>query len=100
MGTKKWKAVEYDAARYLKSSIAGKLQRIELPKTMAMEVLVELDDELYAAIAKNPSWLRKVQSAAAAKARAAMDDAARQILAAEAKAAKFDSKTAATFTRD
>lgn len=100
MGTKKWNAVEYDAVKYLKSSIGGKLQRIELPKTMAMEVVIELDDELYASLAKNPSWLQKIQTAAAAKARASMDAAAKQILAAEATAAKFDAKAAAVFTRD
>jgi hypothetical protein len=67
---------------------------------MRMEVLIELDDELYDALAKNPSWLQKIQTAAAAKARAAMDDAAKQILAAEAKAEKFDPKAATAFTRD
>ena len=100
MGTKKWNAVEYDAVKYLKTSLGSKLKRIELPKTMRLEVLIELDDELYAALAKNPSWLQKMQSAAAAKARAAMDDVEKQILAAEAKAQKFDPKTAAAFTRD
>ncbi len=100
MGTKKWNAVEYDAVKYLKASLSGKLKRIELPKTMRLEVLIELDDELYAALAKNPSWLQKMQSAAAAKARSAMDDVERQILAAETKAQKFDPKTAAAFTRD
>jgi len=100
MGTKKWNAVEYDAVKYLKTSLGSKLKRIELPKTMRLEVLIELDDELYNALAKNPSWLQKMQSAAAAKARAAMDDVEKQILAAEAKAQKFDPKTAAAFTRD
>ncbi|MBX3618420.1 MAG: hypothetical protein KF891_00295 [Rhizobacter sp.] len=100
MGTKKWNAVEYDAVKYLKSSIGGKLERVELPKTMRMEVLIELDDELYAALSKNPTWLQTIQTSAAAKARAAMDDAAKQILAAEAKAEKFDPKTATAFTRD
>ncbi|MBT9528077.1 MAG: hypothetical protein IV105_22695 [Rhizobacter sp.] len=100
MGTKKWNAVEYDAVKYLKGSLGSKLKRIELPKTMRLEVLIELDDELYAALAKNPSWLQKMQSAAAAKARSAMDDVEKQILAAEAKAQKFDPKTAAAFTRD
>ena len=100
MGTKKWNAVEYDAVKYLKGSLGSKLKRVELPKTMRLEVLIELDDELYAALAKNPSWLQKMQSAAAAKARSAMDDVEKQILAAEAKAQKFDPKTAAAFTRD
>jgi hypothetical protein len=100
MGTKKWNAVEYDAAKYLKSSIGGKLERVELPKTMKMEVVIELDDELYTSLSKNPSALQKIQTAAAAKARAAMDEAAKQILQAEAKAAKFDAKAAAVFTRD
>ncbi len=100
MGTKKWNAVEYDAVKYLKTSVGSKLKRIELPKTMRLEVLIELDDELYAALAKNPSWLQKMQSAAAAKARSAMDEVEKQILAAEAKAQKFDPKTGAAFTRD
>lgn len=100
MATKKWNAVEYDAVKYLKSSIGNKLQRIELPKTMRMEVLIELDDELYAALARNPSWLQKIQATAAARARAAMDDAAKQILQAEARAQKFDAKAASAFTRD
>lgn len=100
MGTKKWNAVEYDAAKYLKSSLGSKLKRIELPKTMLMEVVIELDDELYASLAKNPSWLQKIQTSAAAKARSAMDDVEKQILQAEAKAQGFDPKVAAAFTRD
>jgi len=100
MGTKKWNAVEYDAIKYLKSSLGGKLKRVELPKTMRLEVVIELDDELYAALLKNPSWLQKMQSSAAAKGRSAMDDVGRQILLAEAKAQKFDAKAAAAFTRD
>jgi chaperonin cofactor prefoldin len=84
----------------LKSSLGSKLKRIELPKTMLMEVVIELDDELYASLAKNPSWLQKIQTAAAAKARSAMDDVEKQILQAEAKAQNFDPKVAAAFTRD
>ena len=100
MGTKKWNAVEYDAAKYLKSALGSKLKRIELPKTMLIEVVIELDDELYAALAKNPSWLQKIQTGAAAQARSAMGDVEKQILLAEAKAQKFDTKAAAVFTRD
>lgn len=100
MGTKKWNAVEYDAIKYLKDSLGSKLKWVELPKTMRLEVLIELDDELYAALLKNPTWLQKMQSAAAAKARSGMDEVGKQILAAEAKAQKFDAKAAAAFTRD
>ena len=45
MGTKKWTAVEYDAAKYLKSSIGSKLQRVELPRTMLVQVIIDLDGE-------------------------------------------------------
>ncbi|KQV98502.1 hypothetical protein [Rhizobacter sp. Root1221] len=100
MGTKKWTAVEYDAVKYLKSSIGSKLQRVELPKTMHIQVVIELDDALYLPLSKNPSWLQKIQTAAAAKARAAMGDVEKKILDADAKAQKFDPKTAALFTRD
>jgi hypothetical protein len=31
MGTTKWPAVDYDAAKYLGSQLNGKLQRVTLP---------------------------------------------------------------------
>lgn len=100
MGTKKWTAVEYDAAKYLKSSIGSKLQRVELPRTMLVQVIIDLDDALYLPLSKNPTWLQKIQTAAAAKARTAMADVEKKVLDADAKAQKFDPKAAAAFTRD
>lgn len=100
MATKKWTAVEYDVARMLKGSIGGKLKLIELPKTLQMHVVIELDDVLYNAISKNPTWLQKMQSAASAKSRTAIDKIEKFILESEAKAAKFDRKAAQTFSRD
>jgi len=100
MGTKKWTAVDYDAAKYLGSQLNGKLQRVTLPKVMSLQVVVELDDELYKAIAKNPSTVAKLQQAAGDKARKAMNEALKKIFAAEVKAAKFNNQVAATFARD
>lgn len=100
MGTKKWTAVEYDAAKYLKSSLGSKLKLVELPKTMDVQVVIELDEVLYKELSKNPSWLQKIQSTAAAKARSEMGAVEKNILAAEAKAQKFDPKAASIFTRD
>jgi len=100
MGTKKWTAVEYDAAKYLKTSLGSKLKLVELPKTMEVQVVIELDEALYKELSKNPSWLQKIQSNAAGKARSEMGAVEKVILAAEAKAQKFDPKTAAIFTKD
>ena len=80
--------------------MGGKLQRVTLPKTMALQVVVELDDELYKAIAKNPSTVAKLQQAAGDKARKAMTEALKKIVAAEVKAAKFNTQVAATFAKD
>lgn len=100
MGTKKWTAVDYDGAKYLTKAIGNKLERVQLPKTMSLQVIIELDDELLKKLAKDPSWLAKLQEAAGDKARTALDAAAKDILGVEAKAAKFDAKTAAIFTKD
>jgi len=100
MGTKKWNAVEFDAAKYLKTSIGSKLKFVELPKTMRLEVVIELDDELYADLAKNPSWLQKMQTGAVARAKSAMADLEKEVLAAEGKAQKLDSKAAEAFNRE
>lgn len=100
MGTKKWTAVDYDAVKYLTKTIGSKLERVELPKTMSLQVVIELDDDLYKKLAKDPTWLAKLQDAAGDKARKAMDEAAKLILQAETKATKFDPKTAAIFTKD
>ena len=100
MGTKKWTAVDYDAAKYLGSQLNGKLQRVTLPKVMSLQVIIELDEELYKAIAKNPSTVAKLQQAAGDKARKAMNEALKKIVAAEVKAAKFNNQVAATFARD
>jgi hypothetical protein len=100
MATKKWTAVEYDVARMMKSSIGSKLKLIELPKTLQMQVVIELDDALYLPLSKNPTWLQKMQSAASAKSRSAIDKLEKFILDSEAKAAKFDRKAAQAFSRD
>lgn len=100
MGTKKWTAVDYDAVKYLNKSIGSKLERVQLPKTMTLQVVIELDEELYKTLSKDPTWLDKLQQAAGDKARSALDDAAKAILVVEGKAGKFDPKTAAIFTKD
>ncbi len=100
MGTKKWTAVDYDGAKYLAKAVGSKLERVELPKTMSLQVVIELDEELYKKLAKDPSWLAKLQETAGDKARTALDAAAKDILGVEAKASKFDAKTAAIFTKD
>lgn len=100
MGTKKWTAVEYDAAKYLETQMRGELQFVTLPKVMLLQVVIEMDDALYKDIAKNPSTLAKLQQAAGDKARKAMGDAMKKIVAAEAKAAKFNKAAAAAFARD
>lgn len=100
MGTKKWTAVEYDAAKYLKTSLGSKLKLVALPKSMGVQVVITLDDVLFKELSKNPSWLQTIQSNAAAKARAELGAVEKVILAAEAKAQKFNPKTATIFTRD
>ena len=100
MGTKKWTAVDYDGIKYLDKAIGSKLERVELPKTLRLQVILELDDELYKNLSKDPTWLAKLQEAAGDKARKALDEAAKAILQVEAKAGKFDPKTAAIFTKD
>lgn len=100
MGVKKWTAVDYDAAKFLGAQLGGKLQRVTLPKTMSLQVVVELEDELYKSIAKNPSTVAKLQQAAGDKARRAMTEALKKIVAAEVKAAKFNAQVAATFAKD
>lgn len=64
MATKKWTVVECDSAKYLRTELGRKLERLELSKTTTPQVLIGLDDELYAALSKNPTWLQKIQSTA------------------------------------
>jgi len=85
MATKKWTAVDYDAGRALQNE-TGNLERVKLPAKMALQVIVELDEELYKALAKNPTWLQKLQQEASSEARDAIKSAAKLLKEADDKA--------------
>jgi uncharacterized protein (DUF885 family) len=73
MGTKTWTAVEIDVVKALRAK-TGKLDLVELPRTLELQVVLELDEELYKDLKANPTWLQKLQT----KAKEGVDDGVRE----------------------
>lgn len=101
---KKWVAVKFDKLETkLKEKIQTKnykLQRIQLPPNVSIQLEIELEDELYKRIAANPTFVQRLQSSALKLADNALTDVATFIIAQDVKAAGFQQKIAATFGRD
>jgi hypothetical protein len=95
---KKWTAVQFDLGKQLAGK--AKLERVELPKSMTIQIDIELDDAVYNDLSKNPTYLAKMQSKAKGLADDAVADMLKAITVAETKASKFDKKQAEIFTKD
>jgi len=95
---KKWTAVEFNLAKAIESK--AKPARVKIPKNLTVQVIVDLDKALYDEIAKNPTTLQRLQSAAKKKADASVLEIAALVKKVDGKAAKFDEKTAKIFSND
>lgn len=95
---KKWKAVEFNLAKDVKSKTS--LNRVVVPDGLMVEVIIELDDSLYKTLSKNPTWLQQLQSAAKGEADKAVAGIVKKVKAADAKATNFDESTANIFAKD
>jgi hypothetical protein len=99
MGTKTWTAVDYDAAKALKSEVRN-LEFIELPRKLDVQVVLELDEDLYKILAKNPTWLAKLQNKAMDEAEDAVKKGGKLLEAADKDAKTLDKKAAEASTRE
>jgi|GEM_PF-3786956 len=101
---KKWVAVKFNNLETkLKEKISAKnykLQRIQLPPNVSIQLEIDLEDDLYKRIATNPTFVQRLQSSALKLADNALTDVAAFIIAQDVKAAGFQQKIAATFGRD
>jgi len=95
---KKWTAVEFNLAKDIAKKV--KTERVTVPPRLLVQVVIELDDKIYKKIAKDPTWLQKLQSKAKKKADIAVADIVKIVAKVEAKASGFDEKTANIFSKD
>lgn len=95
---KKWTAVQFDLGKQLAGK--AKLERVELPKSMTIQIDIDLDDDVYKELSKNPTYLAKMQSKAKGHADEAVADMLKAVTVAETKASKFDKKQAEVFSKD
>ncbi|MBY6262579.1 hypothetical protein EI613_11740 [Azospirillum sp. 412522] len=95
---KKWMAVQKNIAKDLQA--AAKPKHIEIPDRMMMGVELVLDDDLYKELSKNPTWLQRLQEMAKAEFDKVVADGAKMIKKADDKAANFNEKQAAIFSKD
>lgn len=95
---KKWTVIDYDIARLVAQKTDA--TRISIPKTMRVQVVLDLEDELYGKLVKNPTWLQKLQEMAKEKADPVVANIIKTTQQIDGKASKFDKKIAATFSRD
>ena len=101
---KKWVAVKFNNLETkLKEKIQAKnykLQRIQLPPNVSIQLEIELEDDLYKRIAANPTFVQRLQSSALKQTDTALTEVATFIIAQDVKASGFNQKVAATFGRD
>ena len=93
-----WKAVEFNFSKAIQDKIQPK--RVTIPPGFNITVNIELDEPFQKIILKNPSVMQQMQEVAKKKALAAIDDAVAAIKTADARAEKFDQKTADIFSKD
>lgn len=95
---KTWQAVSFNLAK----DIQGKVQpkRVTLPPDLSVIVNIQLEDDLYKIISKDPTWLQRLQTKAKEKADGAVADLVAAVKTADTKSEKFDVKTAAIFSKD
>jgi hypothetical protein len=86
MGTKKWTAVEYDLKKDVQKQV-GKTEYVELPKTLWIDIELELDDEAFKIFSRDSVWIARLSEKSLAAAKGTVPDLAKAILVAE-KAAK------------
>ncbi|HUB77852.1 MAG TPA: hypothetical protein VMB03_03595 [Bryobacteraceae bacterium] len=95
---KKWTAVEYDLTKKLIEGAQPK--RVELKPGMKLELIIELDDKVYARLAKDNVWIHRMQEKANEKAKPAIEAAVQLVKKTDEKAQNFDEKTANIFSKD
>ena len=94
---KKWTAVQYDVSKKL-AEVPTK--RVKIPAGITLLLIIELEDDLYKRLIKDPVWIHRVQERANAKALPVIEALKTKVKDADAKAEKFDTKTAAIFSND
>ncbi len=63
---KKWTAIEFDITRKIVAE--AKPAHIKIPAGLKWQIIVEIDDALYAKFVKDASWIQKIQQKARSKA--------------------------------
>ena len=94
---KKWTAVEYDVSKVL---IGTSPKHIEIPAGMKLQLEIQLEDDAYGRLSRNPTWLQKMQEKANSKVNPVLAELKKKVADMDGKAAKFDPKTADIFTKD
>lgn len=92
---KKWEVIRWDFNKLMNVSA----KNVTVPP-LTMQLVVDLDDSLYKAIAGDSRWVHLLVEKGQSKVLPAAGDMAKMIVAADQKAGKFDAKTAGIFSKD
>jgi hypothetical protein len=95
---KKWTAVQYDISKKLLAEV--KPQRVKIEQGMNLYLVIELEDEAYNKLAKDPTWAHRMQEKANAKVQPVLERVKKAVEEADKKALKFNPKTAEIFAKD
>ena len=82
---KKWTAVEYDLTKKLMEGAQPK--RVTIKPGMKLELIIELDDKVYAKLSKDSVWIQRMQTKANEKAKPTIELAIQMVKKADEKAA-------------
>ena len=97
---KKWTAVQYDLTKALSAVVKSNPPRITIPSGQKLELIIELEDDAYTKLYKDPTWAAKMQEKANAKTTPVLDRVKLKVKQADEKSQKFDQKTADIFSKD
>lgn len=95
---KKWTAVEYDLSKTLNDTV--KPTKVTIAPGMKLQLVIELDDSVYAKLSKDPTWLQKMQTKANEKSKDSIAKMVQFVKQTDAKAANFNQAQATIFTKD
>lgn len=101
---KNWTAVSFqNLETKLTEHIKAKgytLKHIQLPPNVAIQLDIELDDELFDRIKVNPTFIQRLQSTALQQVQKNLDETAALIIQQDSKAHLFPQKISGVFSRD
>jgi hypothetical protein len=95
---KKWTAVEYDMSKIINDQAHP--TKVSITPGMKLQLVIELDDAVYAKLSKDPTWVQKMQTKANDKSKESITKIVQLVKQTDQKAGNFNQQQAVIFSKD